>query len=340
MEPRYLLVGSTMSPYSLKVRAYMDYKSIPFTWEERTLANGARFKQAGVRPLVPLLLRPDGSVKQDSTLIIEDELEPLYPSPEVLPEQPAARFICALLEEFADEWVNKLMFFQRWNTPRDQRSAATRLAGLLFTGTWWAAMARPVGRSVITRRMVPRLAYVGANDSNKALLQKSWEMLVEDLENHLSSRLYLFGGRPSLADFSMYGQLATAFSDPTAGDYIRAHAHELQGWIERMVKPQVSGAFEPLDALFPSLAPLLENTVARHFLPWSLANARALKAGEKQVTLELDGSVYSQQCFKYHALSLAALEEKFAAVESDDQTLAALRKADCLQFFKPGAAGL
>ena len=79
MEPGYLLIGSTMSPYSLKVRAYMDYKSIPFTWEERTLANGARFKQAGVRPLVPLLLRPDGSFKQDSTLIIEDELEPLYP---------------------------------------------------------------------------------------------------------------------------------------------------------------------------------------------------------------------------------------------------------------------
>ena len=333
MEQSYLLVGSTMSPYSLKVRSYMDYKSIPYTWEERTLANAWRFKQAGVRPLVPLLIRPDGGLKQDSTLIIENEFESAYPTPEVLPEQPAARFICALLEEFADEWVNKLMFFQRWNTPRDQKSAATRLAKLLMGGSWWAPALQPLGRSVITRRMVPRMAYVGASETNIALLQKSWEMLVADLESHLANRLYLFGGRPSLADFSLYGQLVAAFTDPTAGDYIRAHARELQGWIERMSNPRVSGEFEPLDALFPSLAPLLGNTVTRHFLPWSQANAKAWEAGSKEVTLEIDGRVYSQQCFKYHAVSLAALQGKFAAVETDDQTLAALRKVDCLQFF-------
>ncbi len=333
MEQSYLLVGSTMSPYSLKVRAYMDYKSIPYTWEERTLANAGRFKQAGVKPLVPLLICPDGSAKQDSTLIIEEELEPAYPFPVVLPEQPATRFICALLEEFADEWVNKLMFFQRWNSPRDRKSAATRLARLLSGGSWWASALRPLGSSVITRRMVPRMAFVGASEANIALLQKSWEMLVADLEAHLANRLYLFGGRPSLADFSLYGQLSTAFSDPTAGDYIRAHARELQGWIERMGKPRLSGEFETLDALFPSLAPLLENTVARHFLPWSQANARAWEAGDKQVSLEIDGMLYSQQCFKYHAVSLAALQEKFVAVENDDQTLAALRKVDCLQFF-------
>ncbi len=333
MEQSYLLVGSTMSPYSIKVRSYMDYKSIPYAWEERTLANSGRFKQAGVRPLVPLLLCPDGRAKQDSTLIIEDELEPAYPAPGILPGEPAARFICALLEEFADEWVNKLMFFQRWNTPRDQKSAASRLARLLFAGSWWASALQPFGATMITRRMVPRMAFVGANESNIALLQKSWELLVEGLEAHLASRLYLFGGRPSLADFSLYGQLSTAFTDPTAGDYIRANARELQGWIERMHKPHVSGEFEPLDALFPSLAPVLENTVARHFLPWSQANARAWEVGDKRVELELDGTMYSQRCFKYHAVSLAALREKFGSVRSDGQALAALRKANCLQFF-------
>ena len=79
MEQTYLLVGSKMSPYSIKVQSYMDYKSVPYTWEERTLANSGRFKQAGVRPLVPLLLCPDGTTKQDSTLIIEDEIEPIIP---------------------------------------------------------------------------------------------------------------------------------------------------------------------------------------------------------------------------------------------------------------------
>ncbi len=334
MEQSYLLVGSKMSPYSIKVQSYMDFKSVPYTWEERTLANSGRFKQAGVRPLLPLLLCPGGTTKQDSTLIIEDELEPLFPSPAILPAQPAAAFLCALLEEFADEWVNKLMFFQRWNTPRDRKSASHRLARCLLGGAWWNPLVAPLSAAVVTRRMVSRMEYVGASESNITLLQNSWEMLVEDLEAHLASRLYLFGGRPSLADFGLYGQLYTAFTDPTAGDYIRSNALELQGWIERMRKPRVSGEFELLDALFPTLAPLLENTVARHFLPWSRANAAAWRAGDKQVELQLDGTFYSQRCFKYHAVSLAALQHKFEVAKSADQTRAALRKVKCLQYFE------
>ena len=89
-----------------------------------------------------------------------------------------------------------------------------------------------------------------------------------------------------------------------------------------------------LDALFPTLAPLLENTVARHFLPWSRANAAAWRAGDKQVELQLDGTFYSQRCFKYHAVSLAALQHKFEVAKSADQTRAALRKVKCLQYFE------
>lgn len=333
MTEPYTLIGSEMSPYSVKVRAYCRYKELPFDWEERSFLNRKKFAEHAKVPLVPLLIRPDGSAIQDSTLIIEQELEPKYPQPDVRPPEPAAQFLSSLLEEFADEWGNKLMFYQRWRDPKDQQSAAARLAKLMFGVTWWGKLAQPVAARMIQKRMVPRVSFVGASEANVALLQRSWQQLVADLEAHIASRQYLFGGRPTLADFSLYGQLVQAYSDPTAGDYLRANASQLLGWLERMASPRVKGDFEPLDALYPTLAPVLENTVAKHFLPWADANARAFKAGEKTVSLQLDGYSYSQQVFKYHAVSLAALRDKFQAVSEDEQTVATLRKLDCLQFF-------
>jgi glutathione S-transferase len=339
MTEPYTLMGSQMSPYSVKVQSYLNYKAIPFVWEERSVLNRKKFKQHAVIPLIPLLLRADGNAVQDSTRIIEAELEPAYPQPSVYPEEPAARFLCELLEEHADEWVVKLMFFQRWRAVRDQKSAADRLARLLFGVTWWGKLAQPLVRPVVARRMMGRLPMVGATEANIPLLQRSWEQLVADLEAHLASRQYLFGGRPSLADFSLYGQMVQAFSDPTAGDYIRGHGLQLQAWIERMKAPVELGEFEALDALFPSLAPVLENNVARHFLPWSEANAVAWEAGDEQFTVTLEGERYQQKTFKFPGVSRAALVDKFDRVKSDRQTLAALRKVDCLRFFTQEAVG-
>ncbi len=333
MTEPYTLIGSSMSPYSVKVRSYLTYKGIPFIWEERSVLNGKKFAELARVPLVPLLLRPDGSAIQDSTLIIEDELEPKYPEPTLYPPEPAARFLSQLLEEFADEWCNKLMFFQRWRGERDRKSAAGRLAKAMFGVTWWGALAQPVTSRLVMRRMASRVAFVGGSEENVPLLQQSWGQLVEDLEAHLSGRQYLFGGKPSLADFGLYGQLVQAYSDPTAGDYLRAHGSQLRNWLERMEAPVAMGEFEALDSLFPTLAPVLEHTVARHFLPWSEANSRAWEAGEEQVTVRLEDHTYQQQSFKYHGVSLAALREKFAAVATDGQTTSALRKVDCLRFF-------
>jgi glutathione S-transferase len=333
MTETYTLIGSQMSPYSVKVQSYLNYKGIAYTWEERSVLNGKKFKQLAAVPLIPLLLCADERAVQDSTLIIEAELEPAFPEPSIYPGEPAARFLCQLLEEFADEWLNKLMFAQRWHQASDQKSAGNRLAKLMFGVTWWGKLLQPVLGTVVQRRMVPRLSFVGASEANMPLLQQSWQQLVADLEAHLASRQYLFGGRPSLADFGLYGQLVQAFSDPTAGDYIRGHGRQLQAWIERMQAPTQLGDFEPLDALFPTLAPVLENTVGRHFLPWSEANAVAWAADNKLFTVTLDGVSYQQKAFKYHTVSRAALLHKFQQVKSDEQTIAALRKVDCLRFF-------
>ena len=321
------LIGIEMSPYTLKVRSYLRYKQIPFEWISRNRKNEALFQKHARVQLIPLVLFSDDDAMQDSTPIIE-RLEAEHPEPSIHPDEPAARFVSELLEEFGDEWCNKLMFQYRWGPKEDARSAARRISALMMTGFPWMAL-RPILVPFMIHRMVPRMAFAGANETNAPHLERSWFRTVELLEAHLEQRPYLFGGRPAFADFGIWGNLNQAYSDPTCGRHLSQNAPAVVRWIERMDSPKAQGEFENLGNVLPSLRPLLEEQVAGRFLPWSLANARALEAGEKETALEFDGLPYVQKTFKYHAWSLEQLKKKFADVSNDPVLRDLLAETGC-----------
>ncbi len=321
------LIGSQMSPYSVKLRSYLLYKGIPFEWIERGRRNEKLFQRHAKVQLIPLVIFPDGTAMQDSTPIIE-RLEAERPEPSIHPPGGAARFLSELLEEYGDEWCNKLMFQYRWGPRVDQKSTGTRLAHLMTQGHP-LRFVRPVVAHLIVRRMVPRLAFAGANATNRPHLEASWRRSVEILEAHLSRRAYLFGGRPCFGDFGIWGQFAQACSDVTAGGHLRASAPALVAWIERMREPTAEGDFEPLDDLLPTLRPLLEEQVAGRFLAWTAANQRALDAGEEKTRLVFDGALFEQKTFKYHAWSLAELQAKLESRRSDPLLRPLLEETGC-----------
>jgi hypothetical protein len=154
------------------------------------------------------------------------------------------------------------------------------------------------------------------------------------LEAHLEGRSYLFGGRPAFADFGLWGQLYNLHSDPTPGAILEREAPRLVAWIRRMLEPRAEGDFEPWDRLAPTLEPLLEQEVARIFLPWSSANAEALAAGEKRFRVELAGQDFSQEVQKYHARSLAALKARYQAVDDRSELDSILERTGCLAWLK------
>jgi hypothetical protein len=51
-----------------------------------------------------------------------------HPERSLHPTEPALRFLSELLDEYGDEWVNKLMFHYRWGYPADQRRRSNSLA--------------------------------------------------------------------------------------------------------------------------------------------------------------------------------------------------------------------
>jgi len=323
----YRIYGSELSPYSVKVRSYFRYKGLAHQWHVRNASNQAEYQKYAKLPLIPLVVTPADDGMQDSTPIIE-RTEAAHPTPSIHPDDPVAAFVSVLVEEFGDEWGNKWMFHYRWARDVDQLSAAGRIARQQQPRS--DAPSHANNTAQVRSRMVDRVWFVGVNEITAPQIEASFERAIDLLERHLTGRAYLFGGRPAFGDFGLWAQLYCAWTDPTAGALIEGRAPTLLAWIQRMLWPRAEGAFEAWASLAPTLNPLLAADVGKMFLPWSVANARAIERNDETFSVTLDGNTWTQKPQKYHARSLAALREKYAKVPDKRPIDAALDAVGCL----------
>ena len=312
MSGEYRIFGAEMSPYSVKVRSYARYKGLPHQWLNRGGDNAAEYAKYAKIQIVPLVVTPQGESLQDSTPIIE-RLETDHPTPSVHPANPALRFLSELLEEVGDEWGNKWMFHYRWRREIDQWASASRLA--LAMNPSMEETTQKGFAEQIRNRMIGRVWFVGSSDATAPFIEETFHKAVGQLNEHLATRPYLFGARPSFADFSLWGQIYNMWTDPTPCAIIEARAQHVLAWIQRMMWPSAQGEFEAWATLQPTLAPILHDWVGEWFLPWSSANAAAIsKSADDEFTAKLQGFVWKQKPQKYHAKSLDALRKKYAAI--------------------------
>ncbi|MDX2276139.1 MAG: glutathione S-transferase family protein [Hyphomonadaceae bacterium] len=324
MNAPFRLYGAELSPYSVKVRSYLRFKGLQFEWLERNAARQEEFARYAKIPLIPILVDADESVWQDSTPMIE-ALERMSPEPSIIPEDRAVAFIAALLEDYADEWLNKAMFHYRWTYPEDQDSAVARLVEKMFDG----APAPEGVEAAAKARMEGRLHYVGSTPENAPVIEGSFAYLLGALESVLQAQPYLLGGRPSIADFGFYGQFAQLLSDPTAGAMIRAQAPSIVAWVARMEAPRVEGPFATLTALKESLGAIMRQEVADAYLAWAAANANAVADDHARVTVEIAGVSFSQKPQRYAAKALAELKRKRAESAGEEALAALLSETGC-----------
>jgi glutathione S-transferase len=317
----------------MKVRRLLEFKGIEHSWIPRTAANQGEFLRFAKLPLIPVLVGSDDYTLQDSTPIVE-KLEHRYPDPSVTPASPALKFLAHLFEDYADEWVNKIMFHYRWTGEADQISAAQRIAAAMLAGQ--EAPDLEAVSAAIRERMVQRLHHVGSSPQTAPVIESSFQRLLALLEMHLADRLYLFGARPSLGDFGLAAQLGQLLSDPTPGAHMRATAPRVVAYVERMNTPSVEGDFEPLDALTATLRPLLDQEVCPVYLAWMSANAEAAREGGT-VSLELPGGPYEQGVQKYAAKAFGDLRKRRAQAVDDAGLAALMSETGCDAFLSPPA---
>ena len=341
MSEQYLIYGAELSPYSVKIRAYFRYKEIPHKWIIRDQKSNTEYKKFAKLPIVPLVVTPEKKGLQDSTPIIK-MMEQQYQNNPVLPAEMHTAFVARILEEYADEWLNKAMFHYRWRYEDDQMSASERFVELMIPV--WANKIPLLNRvlkrkfaATVRKRMIARLWVVGSNKSTETQIEQSLNVFLNLSEQHLQDRPYFFGFRPSIADFGIWGQVYNMWTDPTVGQVIESSHPETLKWIKRMLHPKPEGEFEPWESLEATLMPILKKELADVFMPWLEANNKALATGEKELSLKIKGkdfthSVGSPQ--KYHAKSFAMLLEEYNDIPDKTKLDAVLQEAGLISYFK------
>lgn len=287
MTAPFRLFGAELSPYSVKVRSYLRYKGIEFEWLSRSNARQEEFQRYAKLPLIPVLVDANDDALQDSTPIIE-KLEVQFPDPSITPNDPGVAFLSVLIEDYADEWLNKAMFHYRWSYPQDQDSASKRLADMIFEGA-----EKPEGvEEQVRARMIARLYHVGSSPETAPLIEGSFARLLALLNTILAKRPFLFGGRPSLADFGLAGQLAQLRTDPTPGAMLQAQGPNVARWLDRMEGPKPNGDFASFADVRDEFVELLGAEIAGAYLLWMDANERAVADDASGVSVDIGGTMF------------------------------------------------
>jgi len=323
----YRIIGAEMSPYSVKIRSYFRYKSIPHQWLLRNAANQSEYEKYARMPIIPLVITPEGTGIQDSTPII-DAMEKIHPQPSIHPDDTVANFISALIEEFGDEWGNKWMFHYRWARDVDQRASAGRIARM--RGPTASEEKHEAFAAQVRVRMVDRAWFVGSSEITAPQIEAGFVEMLDLLDSHLATRPYLFGGRPAFGDFGLWGQFYELWTDPTAGALIEGNTPHVLDWVHRMLWPRAESAFESWTVLAPTLMPILVRQVGKQFWPWTLANETALREAKEEFSVTLGDKVWTQKPQKYHARSLGMLRAKYSEVADKSSLDMVLAAAGCL----------
>lgn len=319
----YQLHGALGSPYSLKVRAALRYRCLPHLWRDDGFPPAAR---ASVKiPVIPVLRFPDGRWANDSTPLLQ-ALEAIHSERRLTPDDPADAFLALLLEDFADEWGTKIMFHYRWAPAADRGFNGFALAQPRMFGAPRAEVAA-AGRA-FAERQVGRMALVGCTAANAPAIEASAAAVFALIDRLAAEGPFLFGARPSVADFAWHGQLAQLARDPTPRDMLVNRFPAALAWIEAL---HDASGLEPGpwreggSARDGPTAGLLA-LAASLYLPFLAANARALANGDTAFAITELGFPYEQAPFGYQAKCLTALRAAFGALnpESRDRATAAL----------------
>jgi glutathione S-transferase len=326
----YTIYGGLGSPYSMKMRSILRYRRLPHVWRQMEIGDDRVFPHVKA-PVIPVIQFPDGSWHNDSTPMIF-ELERRHEERSIMPVDPVQAFLAFLLEDFADEWGTKAMFHYRWFRERDQKQMSEWLAFDRLRAEGRGAVL--VAAQMFRKRQVGRMVLVGCTPQNAPLIEESARRILAIFEAHVTEQRYLFGSRPSLADFGWLGQLSQLATDPTPQEMMRAEFPFTYRWLANLDDASgVEGEWLANRSPTPAAVKELLDLARAIYFPFLRANADAVATGAETFSVELLGRTYGQGAFKYQVKCLAELRAAFARLDDcarskvaalleDDPTLA------------------
>lgn len=309
----YRLFGAETSAYSTKMRSYLKYKGVAFDWMPRTQETEEELKRVSRFPTLPVLVTSSGFAVHDTTPMME-ALEADSPEPAAIPADPALAFLVCVMEEYADAWLAKTVFHYRWTRKKDQRLAAARAIDDYYVTTPPAD--RKAAEDLAIETMGTQLKTMQLDGELGDVLEKSLKRFVRLLDEHLKKHLFIFGERPSMADFAIAGQLIQMMKDPTPAKVIEKEGPFVAKWCEFMAAPTASGPFAALDDLKETLAPIFHDDLGVFFLRWAAENLESSLAGQETFTVTLGKDAVALAPLRSSARSFRELRRKFVSAQA------------------------
>ena len=336
------LHGMLMSPFSMKLRAYLRYRRIPFQWCNNARAHEIAMTKVSTY-MVPVIEYPDGTFENDSTPII-DKFEAKIAERRTEPENEADAFLAYLIEDFADEWLLWPFFMHRWRLQADREHNSQWILYEALQGNTLDDDFVAQSEFWASRQMKGLKLLCGSPDYD-ALLDDSLQRFLGIMEKAVSSRLFFFGSRPSRAEIAIYGILSQEIQDLSASSFMYEKYRFTTRWVSMIDDLSgVEGEWEPLSTdreklLASPVAEILELS-GKYHLPLLLANETALANGEDVFSFDIDGTEFTRKSHDRHAICLPALRKRYAQLsdESKEALKPVLEKSNCLTYLTDNAA--
>ncbi len=335
MSGNYRLFGAESSAYSTKMRAFMRYKGVDFDWIPRTTESEEDLRAVSRFSTLPVLVTASGFAVHDTTPMIE-ALEADKPEPSALPDEPSLSFLANVLEEYADTWLAKAAFQFRWTRKKDQKEAAKRAIDEYFGDS--TPDDRKAMEAAAVERMVEQLPSVGLEGDLGPAIEKSFKKFVKLLNDHLRHHLFIFGGRPSIADFAIGGQMIQMLRDPTAGKIIEKDGEFVVKWCEFLADAKPGGPFESLEDLQETLIPIFKADLAKYFLPWAAENLESALGGKETFEVQLGKDTFTLRPMRSAARSFRDLRKRFVTAQEIEALKAFTDAGDATEYLQRPAS--
>lgn len=261
MNDGYTLYGMQLSWYTAKLRPYLRFKGIRFRERLPSIYTFHHtIKKFCGNSTVPVLITPEGEWLQDTSIIIE-RMEQRHVRQPVMPRAPVQRFLAGLIEVWGDEFWQTPAMHTRWyfyprNYARWEAEAMEAFAPGLPS-----FVQRPIVRKLGARRMLSYLDVLGCTASQNGVIERWTHDQCRGLDAHFARHPFLFGTRPSIADFGVLGPLYGHLGrDERSQQVYLADCPHLRAWIARMNALQpCEGEFLADDAIPATLTPIIRS---------------------------------------------------------------------------------
>jgi glutathione S-transferase len=330
VKPMMKLVGSPLSPYSRKMRAYLRYKGFPFIWLTPSLHDWNKIP--GLTPpkvlIIPILYLPQENYEignVDSTFLMK-KLEMLPEGgPSIITPSPAVSFVSDFVEDFADEWLTKAMMHYRWTYPDDIAKASTLIA--FGPCSMQSQFETTKLAKQFAQRQISRLEnVVGLKPSQAPLVERSFLRVIQLFDRVLEETPFLFGNRPTSADFGLFGQFSQlVLFDPTPSKLVLAQHPRITCWAQNFEDLSDLGS-SSLDPQWPTELTDLTSSqlellryISLIYIPFLKANAVALQSAQTTFTCQIDGQEWSQNVFPYQGKCFKTLFEAYQRLPEADR---------------------